>query len=467
MATDLRDGLRDLADHSPPAGPPPDLWARGVRRRRMSQVGMSVLVAGLVLILGLGAWTWRNVEQRVQPAGSNGTPQLPSQFFTPSPWLHTFGRPPGELVTVIPAEQKTLLHTTLGLVGVTAAGATYGFLDLPPDAVLDGNIPSAFALSPDGGRLAFWMSGTPTGGPNTVQYGVTITALGTYDTVTGHVRTYSIPTAHGVSPSLLLWASDDTLSFAYSQIQGGDGSGDASASAHHAGRGVWTTADAQPSMVPGGERPSFLDNTSTRAADGSLVAPSPRDHTWVLMSSTGGSRLTKFRTRPGTTLLVPSPDLTRVVAVPGGDRSETGPLAVAALPGPGSVPGTVVRLHRVPGALRGWFRPLAWVDDYHVAALRRVVLDRGDGGKQVFGEIELVDLRTGVTHTLVQAVSGGGSEGSDAWLATDLLRAPSVRAVRPPSPPNLRDWGVALGVAFLLILLVGGTAVRGRAGRRA
>ena len=60
-----------------------------------------------------------------------------------------------------------------------------------------------------------------------------------YDTVTGRVRTYSVPTAHGIAPSLLLWADNDTLTFAFDQITGGDDSGEESGTARYGGRGVW------------------------------------------------------------------------------------------------------------------------------------------------------------------------------------------------------------------------------------
>ena len=77
-----------------------------------------------------------------------------------SPWTHPFDGPSGSLVTVITAPRKTLLHTTSGLVGVTASTGTYGFLELPDDAALSPGVDDQFALSPDGRRLAFWGSST-------------------------------------------------------------------------------------------------------------------------------------------------------------------------------------------------------------------------------------------------------------------------------------------------------------------
>ncbi len=113
MATDLRDRLHDLADRTPRTPPPPDLWSRGVRRRRASQVGTSVLLAALVLILGVGAWSWRTSRQDVTPAAPRGAPHLPDRFFTPSPWLPSFDGPPGDLVTVVRGRAaRAILHTS-------------------------------------------------------------------------------------------------------------------------------------------------------------------------------------------------------------------------------------------------------------------------------------------------------------------------------------------------------------------
>ncbi|MFZ2016848.1 MAG: hypothetical protein WAV00_23785 [Nocardioides sp.] len=62
MASDLRDRLSDLASHVPSGAPPTDLWARGLRRRRVTRAGSAVLVASLVLVLGVGAWSWQTAR---------------------------------------------------------------------------------------------------------------------------------------------------------------------------------------------------------------------------------------------------------------------------------------------------------------------------------------------------------------------------------------------------------------------
>ena len=85
----------------------------------------------------------------------------------------------------------------------------------------------------------------------------------------------------------------------------------------------------------------------------------------------------------------------------------------------------------------------------------------------VVAKVELVDLRTQATRTLVSSFGGNGTNGSDSWLATGLLDAPVVHASPPPRPPDLRTWALWFASALLVMLLVGGTALWGSRGRRA
>ena len=181
--------------------PPPGHAGRHRRRRR----GRSALGRDRRLGVPHG-------EQRVEPADTHGAPHLPDRFYQPSPWLHAFDGPPGHLVAVGTAEHRSLFHSRTDVYGVTAVGGAYGFLDLPESAVAgDTGGPTSPALSPDGSRLAFWTTGTPSGTPNTHLLGVTITGVSVYDTTTGRVEHAALDTVHGISPALLTWSDDRTL----------------------------------------------------------------------------------------------------------------------------------------------------------------------------------------------------------------------------------------------------------------
>src|SRR4051812_6045960 len=162
MASELKDRLTDLAERTGSATPPSDLWTRGVRRRRLGQATTAAMVAVLVLLVGAGGLAWRD-DRAVQPAAPPGGAKFPDHFYAPSPWLRTFSRPPGPLLAILPAEQKSLLHTHQGVVGITARGNVYGFLDLPSSAIAQSGPSAGLAVSPDGSRVAFWVTGTTSG----------------------------------------------------------------------------------------------------------------------------------------------------------------------------------------------------------------------------------------------------------------------------------------------------------------
>ena len=168
MATDLGDRLGDLASHTPPGSPPADLWQRGVRRGRLARAGAAGMVVALVALLGLGGWSWRLDHTRVEPVAPQEAPHLPDRFYTPSPWLPAFDGPPGPLVAVMTSARKSLLHTGVGLVGVTAATGQYGFLDLPDATVNPGLSDGWVSIAPDGGHVAYWTRNRATGAANGV-----------------------------------------------------------------------------------------------------------------------------------------------------------------------------------------------------------------------------------------------------------------------------------------------------------
>ncbi len=462
MATDLHERLADLAGHTPPASPPTDLWDRGVRRRRVVAAGRVAVALVLVALVGLGGWTWKQ-SRPVQPADTPGRAQLPGRFFSNiSPWTTAFEGPPGPLVTVFPNEHKTLWHTTNGIVGVTAGSSTYGFLDLPDSAVTDlANSDVFMALSPDGRYLAFWLSGTPVGTPNTELEGVTITGVATYDTVTGRVRESRFSTQHGVDPLTLLWTDDSTLVLSYYQALGGDGSAQASAG-HFGAAATWDPRDAQPTPITDSGLAEDLDSGFTRATSGSVILQSLHPRRWLTGDPADEGSITSFRTDRKADLLVLSPDHRRAIGVITGG-SDHGPLAITRVPRDS---GHTAALK--PLTLGNeWVRPLAWLDDDHVAVSRQMLVHDPVNGDYVGSRVDSVDIVTGTARTLVTGVGYHGTSDSDPWIANDLWRAPGVVAKPPPSPPNQRAWTIGLGIAGSLVLLLVGSLVRGRRGRRA
>jgi hypothetical protein len=464
MRTDLRDRLADLAEHTPPGSPPADLWDRGVRRHRVAQVGRVVVAAVLVSLIGLGGWTWQSTRP-VEPADTHGSPHLPDRFFyNVSPWTHAFDGPPGPLVTVFPHLKETVRHTSNGIIGVSASSTSYGFLDLPQNAVVSPSTAASLALSPDGRRLAFWFSGTPRRSPNTTLLdGETVTGVAVYDTVSGQVRESSIPTSHGLDPRTLIWADDSTLVFSYGQIVTGDGSQNSTTS-RFGGAAAWDVSGAQQPPLDARALSPGLGVGVTRATAGELVMPGRHRRTWVVVDPTDRAAAHRFRTGRGSDVLVLSPDHTHAIGVIGRDQ-ETGPLAVLSVPDGASAP--EAPMHKLPLGHR-WFRPLAWLDDEHVAVLEKVLVNDPVHGPHVSGRIDLVDLKTGSARPVVAEFGDSGSYDSDGWIATGLLQAPSVRAVPPPSPPNLRAWTVGLAVVGAIALLVVGLYLWGATrGRRA
>jgi hypothetical protein len=240
MATELHDRLSELAGHTPAASPPPDLWRRGVRRRRVTLAGRVVMAALLVALVGVGGWTW-HAARPVQPADTHGSPHLPDRFYEPSPWLPSFDGPPGQLVAVGAAPHKSLFHTREGLYGVTASTGEYGFLDLPDaDPSLGEN--ESVAVSPDGRYVAYWLRVRATGKPNGSGAG----GVGVYDTSTGSSALFDVTTRHGLYAGGLLWADATTLAIDHGAWQSGGHSG---GGATGAPPWVWVMGEPRPKVM--------------------------------------------------------------------------------------------------------------------------------------------------------------------------------------------------------------------------
>jgi hypothetical protein len=446
MGTDLRDRLTDLAGHTPPSAPPGDLWARGVRRRRLARAGAVVAVTVVVVLLGLGTWTIGSVERRVEPAGTGGTPHLPDRIYEPSLWLHVFGGPPGQLIAVIPAQRESLLHTKPGLVGVTAGSGRYGFLDLPSNAVADADrVAAPPALSPDGLHLAFWTTGTPKGTPNTHLLGRTITGVGLYDLTTGAVREAALPAEHGLDPTLLAWSDARTLVLGLSQASQGDENQNSCCEGHWQGLATWDIVEASGPTELNSRLPFFVDQQSTSAGSGNLVFSSGGRRITVIDPEPPGDARPYRLARPAQYAVL-SPGGHRIALVTG---RRSGRLMVGRLTRAGA--GPRVALHQVATEL-GFLRPIAWQGSRHVMATRSVA-----GRFHVRVGLYEVNVRTGHTRVLVRP---GGAEdelaAAPGLLAEGLLGAPGVHSSPPPRPWDLRAIAIGLLIGASVI---GGTAL--------
>jgi hypothetical protein len=449
MAADLRDRLTDLAGHTPPGAPPRDLWTRGVRRRRVGHAGTALLVAVLVLLVGVGGWAWHSARP-TPPADTQGSPHLPDRLYQPSPWLPAFDGPPGQLVALLPAERKTLLHTSPGLVGVTADSGDYGFLELPSNAVTDAErVDAPPALSPDGRHVAFWTTGTPSGTPNTHLLGLTITGVGLYDVTTGAVQQFPLTTVHGLQPALLTWSDDRTLVLGLLQASEGDEEEGSCCNSHWQGLATWRIDDPAGPALLTAHLPLFVDQLTTSSAAGHLIFRASGRRVDVIDPQPPGADQLYRLSRPSEYVAL-ARDGRRISAVTG---ARSGRLMVGRLARPEGGRTPVVDLHQV-SSTRGFVRPVAWPDGRHV-----VVVHRLEGRMHAIYRLDVVNVRTGETRALVR-------NADPSALARDLLGAPSAHATPPPEPWDRRAVAIGLIVVLSivggLLLLIWGVRRAGR-----
>jgi hypothetical protein len=448
LSSDLHDRLEDLAAQTPVTAPPADLWDRGVRRRRLDRAVTSAVVLAVLTLVGLGGWTWHG-SRTVQPTDTHGSPRLPDRLFRPSPWLSAFDGPPGRLVAVGVAERKSLLHTRQSVYGVTASGSAYGFLDLP-GYVLAGDAGSGKpALSPDGRKVAYWISGAPSAKPTDTGLPAT-TGVSVYDAETGRTRSVRLSTAHGLMADALVWTDSRTLVIGFDQLLEDDPRDPGSLRSRPAAVQVWRLEQGDHADVLAAV--DGLDPSSLAPGHGFVASQGSRRATLVWPRQPG--RQLSFRAPIGRSAEGP-------VVSPGGDRvalvrgnRDTNRLwwgAVRPLPH-----GTPMRLATEAS---DYYLPLAWTDEDHVVALAATrPLEPAPEG---VARVDLVEVSTGASIPLMDSVPGGGN----VWelsVATDLLTAPSVHAAAPPRP-----WDPRLVLQLTALLLVVGFFVWGTRGRRA
>lgn len=216
----LHERLADLATDAPAAAPDPLLWDRAARFHRRRRAGTAGLVAVVVLavvsLVGIDAW---QRSPGVEPAAPGVEPALPARFYAPSPWLPgTGGEPTGPLAALITAERKGWFSTGNGVVGVSATTGAYRFLDLPDDAG------EGWGLSPDGSRVAYWLTGETSGSPQTAGgQALPIVGIAVWNARTGEVVRHEVVTEHGLAvDDQLVWADSSALVTSWGQYRVGD-----------------------------------------------------------------------------------------------------------------------------------------------------------------------------------------------------------------------------------------------------
>ncbi|MDP3893171.1 hypothetical protein, partial [Nocardioides sp.] len=200
-----RAALHDLADDLLPGDPPTGLWVRARRERLRDRVALAAVVCLLLVGTGLvvGVPTAVTVSPAAQPVPQEQL-HMPGRVYAPSPWLAGTDQtgPPGPLALIGSAKRSEwLVGRRWSPVGISAVDGAYHFLDLPDRR--DEDTPAV--LSPDGLRVAYYLSGTPQS-PDAQS---DLVGVGVYDVVTGEVSRHEVETTYGISADeVLTWSAD-------------------------------------------------------------------------------------------------------------------------------------------------------------------------------------------------------------------------------------------------------------------
>lgn len=449
MSTDLRDELTRLADTTPPAVAPPDLWQRGVRRQRRVRA-VSGLAAAAAVVVAMGVSTFgldALSPDPPQPAKGERVGAVPDRLETPSRWLPTTSErgPIGPLAVIAGAEQATgwFGGSANGMVGVSAATGTYRFLD-PPGLVTDEQaLPfgdDAMTLSPDGRSLAYWLQQPG--------HDDRVAGFAVYDTVTGDVVRHDQEDSElGLYADSLQWVGDDALVVTYGQTT-------------RIRRDERAGKDIAPRLwTPSTDVLTELDRPFSRGWDfqpvtDGFAARTNRGFAFYDRASSGPARTLEMGGLPR------SVDLARLLIDPQGTT-------VVGLEHPNGPPvrrlwvgqagGDEVR----PQPLRAdltMFDLLGWADSGHVVVRAAVP---GTDGRSVAAYA--VDVATGTHELLVH-------EDRVNWFpfptyATDLWAHPTVDRPGPDRvlDPRLRAAGAAGAVLLAGLVVLGVRRRRARA----
>ncbi|WP_235736134.1 hypothetical protein [Nocardioides alcanivorans] len=441
----LEQQLRELGTpqrHAPADEPQGHaLWARGRRWHVRRRAGSVLTVLGaLVLIAGLGTWSWeRSQPPAALPAAQQGEVLLPDTIFTVSKWLPDLA--PGQVAAINPnLVRGGWWGDRRGVAAISAATGEYGFIPLPAHATEP-------RLSADGRHLAYWAAGEPEGDPNTVEDGVSITAVEVRDLESGATTRLDIPSEHGLMPSEMTWVSERLVVVASAWATGDSGDETLRGSGRMMDPLVWKvgTDTWQSWALPSEQAPDLFSAVRGDA----YLKPEGRNGVWVDLprDSPGriawvGDRSVATTAPQSTTQVDDRGRIAQVKAVRGGTP---GGLRVGTLPNGG----TQTRWTEVPG-VRGVHGVLGWRDG-EVVVLREV-------DEQLV--IQSIDPENGATTELIRHHL---APAEDLWrtndalghwrFATDVLEtAPLTEGVQPPNPLDPR---IVPGGTAVVVLLTG------------
>jgi hypothetical protein len=446
---DVVDRLDQLAAHAPAGGIDPDaVWTHGRRRQR---VRLGAALAALVVVGLLGTTTTPLLvdrAQRVEPAGVGERMVLPDLIRQPGGWEPAFSSAPGRLSAVGFGTRSGLWSTRPAWWGVSAATGESRFLELPGAADID-----APALSADGWRLAYWVTGEVAGEPLTMSGPSdedTAPAVGVavLDLRTGARDVWRVESEHGLATNGLAWAGD-VLWWAAGPISRADGT---AVMGRDIAARTWDVTTGERDE-PTGPSARVSANTVGDAPDGfveqagrrrlTLVTDGAEPRTVRLVLPAGSSRAA------GTVDATVAPDGARLAALLMPDASRYDEARRQLVVGP--VGGREVRLQPVDGveegAVAGWRSPTEVV----VVSLDDVEPGRPQRALRAWA----LDVTTGARTPLVDFSGNTPQVAAEAWTA-EVVPAPDA-----PFAPDPRLVGLGLLVAALVVWRVV-VRVRGR-----
>lgn len=455
---DLGGALRELAREAQAPAPvdPGELWAKGRQRVRRRRAIAGVVVVVLALLAGSAALLVP-APTVAMPAGPAHDPALPKNIYTPSRWLvGTDDKGPLGQVAVLGRARQ---GSEDGVFAISATTGEYRFLDLARRVRS-----TSVALSPDGTRVAYWITGRIRGR----LYGNfvsdddrrPVTGLAVYNTVDGSVVRRTIASDHGLdipsSDQSPIWLDDSRLLIEYGFIQS------ESTSNQHGFR-RWDVRTGEYRFLADDSRWTRLGVMPDESLVGEV---SPETETNFATFETLNTNLR----RTGEQVVLPAGNFSDY-SRSGGNVVITGSLgnggyqrARAGRVGAGSRVGELTALGmtslthflgwRSPDAIlmtgipAEWRKPGEYVDDGSMGE------DTGfgpkykaDGETVEDGALYEADVRThqvrklGTTDDLDQRIS----------MTKALLPAPMVHGLKPPRPldPRLRTAGLLAGSALL------------------